>query len=198
MGELLARYDELEAALARGEAPIRQASEESPDPFVADAVRLLDTMPGVGEQVAQTIVAEMGVERTRLPRAGHVASWAGLCPGNNESAGKRRSGKTTTGRPYLRAVLGQASWAASQSRGTSLAGPYHRLVKRMGKKKALIAVAHSMLGIVYHMWSRRTCYADLGASVLKPRSIEVQSQRLIRQLEALGVQVTVEAHADAA
>jgi len=198
LGELLARYDELEAALARVEAHIRQAMEESPDPFLADAVSLLDTIPGVGEQVAQTIVAEIGVEMARFPSAGHLASWAGLCPGNNESAGKRRSGKTTKGSPYLRAALVQAAWAASHSRGTYLAGQYHRLVKRIGKKKALVAVAHSMLVIVYHMLSRRTRYADLGESVFQQRSIEAQSQRLIRQLEALGVKVTVEAREDAA
>jgi len=156
LGELLARYDELEAALARVETHIRQAIEESPDPFVADAVSLLDTIPGVEEQVAQTIVAEIGGEMVRFPSAGHLASWAGLCPGNNESAGKRRPGKTTKGSPYLRAVVVQAAWAASHSHGTYLAGQYHRLVKRMGKKKALVAVAHSMLVIVYHMLSWRT------------------------------------------
>ena len=198
LGELLARYDELEAALARVEAHIRQAIEASPDPFVADAVSLLDTIPGVGEHVAQTIVAEIGVEMARFPSAGHLASWAGLCPGNNASAGKCRPGKTTKGSPYLRAALVQAAWAASHSRGTYLAGQYHRLVKRMGKKKALVAVAHSMLVIVYHMLSRHMRYADLGESVCKPRSVQAQSQRLIRQLEALGDKITVEEPADAA
>ena len=120
---------------------MRTASEESPDPFVAAAVTLLDTMPGVGEPVAQTIVAESGVELGRVPTAGPLASWARLCPGNHASAGKRKAGQTTKGRPYLRAALGQAAWAASHSRGTSLAAQYHRLVKRMGKKQALVAVA---------------------------------------------------------
>jgi transposase len=165
---------------------------------VAEAVGLLATIPGVGEQVAQTIIAEIGVEMTRFPSAGHLASWAGLCPGNNESAGKRRAGKTTKGSPYLRTVLVQAAWAASHSRGTSLAGQYHRLVKRMGKKKALVAVAHSILVIVYHMLSRRTRYAELGENVIKQRSVHAQSQRLIRQLEALGCKITVEEPADAA
>ena len=117
LGELLARYDEREAALARVETPIRQASEERPDPFVPEAAGLLDTMPGVGEQVAQTIVAESGVAMARFPSAGHLASWAGLWPGNHESAGKRKSGKTTKGSPFLRAALVQAAWAASHSRG---------------------------------------------------------------------------------
>ena len=198
LGEWLARYDELEGALRRVEAHIRRAIEENPDPFVAEAVGLLDTIAGVGEQVAQTIIAEIGVEMTRFPSAGHLASWAGLCPGNNESAGKRRSGKTTKGSPYLRTVLVPAAWAASHSRGTSLAGHYHRLVKRMGKKKALVAVAHSILVIVDHLLSRRTRYAELGENVIKQRSVHAQSQRLIRQLEALGCKITVEEPADAA
>ena len=198
LGELLARYDELEAALARVEGHIRQALEESPDPCVAEAVPLLDTIPGVGEQVAQTIVAEIGVEMTRFPSAEHLASWAGLCPGNHESAGKRKSGKTTKGSPFLRAALVQAAWAASHRRGTYLAAQYHRLVKRMGKKKALVAVAHSLLAIVYHMLSRHTRYVDRGEDVFKRRSVQAQSQRLIRQLAALGVTVTVEERADAA
>ena len=180
------------------EAHIRQAIEERPDPFVAEAVGLLDTMPGVGEQVAQTIVAEIGGEMERFPSAGPLASWAGLCPGNHESAGKRKTGKTTKGSPFLRAALVQAAWAACHSRGTYLAAQYHRLVKRMGKKKALIAVAHSRLVIVYHMLSQRTRYLDLGEDVFKPRSVQAQSQRLIRQLETLGFRVTVEGREEAA
>jgi transposase len=148
LGELLARYDELETALARVEVHIRQAIEERPDPCVAEAVPRLDTIPGVGEQVAQTMVAEMGVEMARFPRAEHLARGAGLCPGNHASAGQRKSGKTTQGSPFLRAALVQAAWAASHRRGTYLAAQYHRLVKRMGKKKALVAVAHSILVMV--------------------------------------------------
>jgi hypothetical protein len=100
----------------------RVAGEESPDPFVAEAVPLLDTIPGVGEHVAQMIIAERGVDMGRLPTAGHLASRAGLCPGNDESAGKRKSGKTTKGSPDLRAAVVQAAWAASHSWGTSLRG----------------------------------------------------------------------------
>jgi transposase len=198
LGEWLARDDALAAALGRVAAHIRQAIEANPDPCVAAAVGLLDTIPGGGAQVAQTIGAEMGVEMSRFPSAGHLASGAGLGPGNNASAGTRRSGKTTQGSPYLRTVLVQAAWAASHSRGTSLAGQYHRLVKRMGKKKARVAVAHSMLVIVYPMLSRRPRYAELGESVIKQRSVHAQSQRLIRQREALGCKITVEEPADAA
>ena len=180
------------------EAHIRQAIEASPDPFVPDAVGLLDTIPGVGAQVAQTIVAERGVEMERFPSAGHLASWAGRCPGNHASAGKRKSGKTTKGSPLLRAALVQAAWAASHSRGTYLAAHYHRLVKRMGKKKALVAVAHRLLDIMDHMMSRRTCSVELGEDIVKPRSVQAPSQRLIRQLETLGFRVTVEGREEAA
>lgn len=115
LGELLGHYQELEAALARVNEQIRKEVASSPDPFVAEAVQLLDTIPGVGERVAQTIIAEIGVDMSRFPSAGHRSSWAGMCPGNNESAGKRRSGKTRKGSPYLRAMLVQAAWAASHT-----------------------------------------------------------------------------------
>jgi transposase len=112
LGELLGRYEELEAALSRVNDQFCKEVADSADPFVAEAVPLLDTIPGVGEQVAETIIAEIGVDMSRFPSAGHLASWAGICPGNNESAGKRRSGKTRKGSPYLWAVLVQAAWAA--------------------------------------------------------------------------------------
>jgi transposase len=145
LGELLGRYQGLDAALRRVNEQIRQEVQGGPDPFVAEAVQLLDSIPGVGEQVAQTIIAEIGVDMSRFPSAGHLASWAGMCPGNNESAGKRRSGKTRKGSPYLRAVLVQAAWAASHTKGTYLAAQFRQLVRRMGKKKALVAVGHSIL-----------------------------------------------------
>jgi transposase len=144
------------------------------------------------------MVAERGVERGRVPTAGHLASGAGRCPGHHASAGKRTSGKTTQGSPSLRAAVGQAAWAASHRRGTSLAAQDHRLVQRRGKKKALVAVAHRMLVIVHHRLSRRTRYADLGEGVCKQRSVHAPSPRLIRQLEALGFKVTVEDRAEAA
>ena len=172
--------------------------ESSADPFVAEAVPLLDTIPGGGETVAQSIVAEIGVDMERFPTAHHVARWAGMCPGNNESAGKRQSGKTTTGSRYLRAALVQAAWAASHQKGTYLAAQYKRLVKRMGKKKALVAVGHSILVIAYHLLQSRTSYQDLDGDYCERRNVDKQRQRLIRQLEALGVKVTVEEVKEAA
>ena len=198
LAELLEQYAHVEAALQRVEERIRQEVENSADPFVAEAVKLLDTIPGVGETVAQIIVAEMGVDMERFPTADHLASWAGVCPGNNESAGKRKSGKTTKGSRYLRAALVQAAWAASHQKGTYLAAQYKRLVRRMGKKKALIAVGHSILVIAYHVLQKRTPYQDLGGDYFERRNGDKQRKRLIRQLESLGLKVTVEEIKEAA
>ena len=198
LAELLDQYEHVEAALQRAETRIRQEVENSADPFVADAIPLLDTIPGVGETVAQVIVAEVGVDMERFPTASHLASWAGMCPGNNESAGKRKSGKTTKGSRYLRAALVQAAWAASHQKGTYLAAQYKRLVKRMGKKKALIAVGHSILGIAYHVLQTRMPYQDLGGDYFERCNGDKQRKRLIRQLESLGLKVTVEEIKEAA
>ena len=198
LGQLLDQYAQVEAALHRAEERIRQEVDSSADPFVPEAVQLLDTIPGVGETVAQIIVAEIGVDMTRFPSASHLASWAGMCPGNNESAGKRKSGKTTKGSRYLRAALVQAAWAASHQKGTYLAAQYKRLVRRMGKKKALVAVGHSILGMVYYVLQRRIQYQDLGGDYFERRNVDKQRKRLIRQLEALGVTVTVEEVKEAA
>jgi transposase len=196
--ELLDQYDAVEAAIGRVEEKIAREVENSPDPFVAEAIKLLDTMPGVGETVAQVIVAEIGVEMSQFPEDKNLTSWAGMCPGNNESAGKRKSGKTRKGSRYLRAALIQAAWAASHQKGTYLSAQYHRLVKRMGKKKALVAVGHSILVIVDHVLKNRTSYQDLGGDYFERRYVEKQRQRLIQQLEALGLKVTVEELAQAA
>ena len=189
---MLARYEELEAALARVKQQIQREVAESPDPFVAEAVQLLDTIPGVGEATAETIVGEIGVDMSRFPTARHLASWAGMCPGNNESAGKRKSGKTTKGSPYLRTALVQVAWAASHSKGTYLAAQFHQLVRRMGKKKALIAVGHSILVIIYHVLARKVGYQDLGEDYFDRHNTVVQRRRLIRRLESLGLKVTAE------
>jgi transposase len=198
LAELLDQYEQVEAALQRAETRIRQEVENSADPFVADAVPLLDTIPGVGETVAQILVAEIGVDMERFPTASHLASWVGMCPGNNESAGKRKSGKTPKGNRYLRAALVQAAWAASHQKETYLAAQYKRLVKRMGKKKALIAVGHSILVIAYHVLQNRTQYQELGGDYFDRRNVDKQRKRLIRQLESLGVKVTVEEIKEAA
>jgi transposase len=115
-----------------------------------------------------------------------------MCPGNNESAGKRKSGKTTKGSLYLREALVQAAWAATHTKETYLAAQYQRLVRRLGKKKALVAVGHSILISVYHVLQRRTSYQELGGDYFDRQSVEKERKRLIHKLESLGMKVTVE------
>ena len=188
----------MEAALPRVAGRSQQEVENSTAPCVADAVQLLDTSPGVGETVAQILVAEVGGDMARFPTAKHLASWAGMCPGNNESAGKPKNGKTTKGSHYLRAALVQAAWAASPQTGTYLAAQYQRLVNRRGKKKALMAVGQSILGIAYHVLQNRTRSQDLGGDYCARRNGDKQRKRLIRQLESLGLKGTVEEIKEAA
>jgi transposase len=128
-------------------------------PFAAAAARL-ERIPGVGPQSAEVIVGEIGTDMTRFPTAGHLASWAGVCPGNNESGGKRRGGKTTKGSQWLRAALVQVAWAASHTKGTIFAAAYRRWVKRLGKKKALVAVAHKILVVAYRLLKDGTDYQE--------------------------------------
>lgn len=192
LGELLTRYEEVEAAIKRVEQQIDEEVRGNADPFVGKAVELLETIPGVGERVAETIVSEIGADMSRFPSAQHLSSWAGMCPGNNESGGKRRSGKTTKGSVYLREALVQAAWAASHTKNTYLSAQYRRLAKRLGKKKALVAVGHSLLVMIYHVVARQMSYQELGGDYFDKQNVKTQRQRLIRWLEATGLRVTVE------
>jgi len=151
LADMLDQYEVIESAVRRVEQKIHQEVESSPDPFIQEAVKLLDSIPAIAETVAQIIVSEIGVDMSRFPTHKHLSSWAGMCPGNNESAGKQKSGKRTKGSKYLRAALVQAGWAASHQKGTYLAAKYRRLVKRMGKKKAVVAIGHSVLVIIYNI-----------------------------------------------
>jgi transposase len=198
LAEFLTRVEELEAALTRVEARIGEEVTTSPDPFVPEAVALLESIPGVGERTAQTIVAEIGVDMGRFPSAKHLASWAGVCPGNNESAGKRKSGQPTKGNKSVRTVLVEAAWAATRAKGTFLQAKYQHLVKRMPKQKALGAIAHRLLVISYHLLSRRVPYVELGTAPLDHQQVERQRRRLVAQLKTLGVRVTIEEGATAA
>lgn len=192
IAELLERYEELESAIKKVEAEIGKEIKTNADPFVEEAIKLLDTIPGVGEPVARVIVSEMGVNMKQWPTDKHLASWAGMCPGNNESAGKQKSGKTRKGNQYLRTALVQAAWAASRAKGSYLSAKYQRLVKRMGKTKALVAVGHTILVMTYHILSNKQSYQELGGDYFERKNLKVQRERLIHKLESLGLKVTVE------
>jgi transposase len=165
--------------------------EEALAPF-AEAVQRLETIPGVSQRVAETVLAEIGPNMEQFATAGHLASWAGMCSGNNESAGKRRSGRTTKGDRWLKRILVQAAWAASHTKGTYLAAQYRRLAKRRGCKRALVAVGHTLLTIMYHVLKRGTTYAELGAEFLERLEPERLTRQLVKRLQSLGHKVTLE------
>ena len=198
LAQQLDRYDELQSRLRQAEEKIEQEVAASPDPFVGEAIELLDTIPGVGRMVAEIMVAEMGADMGQFPTAGHLASWAGMCPGNNESGGKRLSGKTTKGSKYLRAALTQAAWAATRKKDCFLAMRFQRLARSRGRNKAAVAVGHSILVIGYYVLKRREGYKELGTTYFDRKQVEGQKKRLIRQLESLGLRVKVEGAGEAA
>jgi transposase len=158
----------------------------------AEAVVLLDSIPGINQRSAEGILAEIGIDMTRFPTAGHLASWAGMCPGNHESAGKRLSGKTCKGSPWLRNLLVEAAHAAARSKNTYLSALYHRIKARGGAKQALIAVGHAILVAIYHMLSRAQSYQDLGGNYFDEHDRKAVEKRLVRRLEKLGYQVSLE------
>jgi transposase len=133
--------------------------EEAMAPFAEAEARLM-TIPGVGRQAAEVIVAEIGIDMTNFPTAGHLSAWAGVCPGNDQSGGKRRSGRTTKGSQWLRTTLVQVAWAAAHTKKTIFGATYQRWAKRLGKKKALIAVGHKILVVAYHLLKRETNYCE--------------------------------------
>jgi transposase len=163
-----------------------------------DLLARLQTIPGVGEKVAQAIVAEIGTDMSRFKTAAHLASWAGLVPGKNESAGRNRSAKTNKANRYLKSMLVEAAQAVGHKHDTHLAAQFHRLAARRGKKRAAVAVAHSILVIVYHVIRRGTVYTDLGANYFDERKTEAIQHQLVKRLQRLGFKVTLETQAAAA
>jgi len=152
----------------------------------------LDTITGVGKRAAECIIAEIGIDMQVFPTAAHLASWAALCPGNNVTGGKRRSGKTRKGNVWLGEILVECAWAAARSRDTYLAAQFWRLARRIGKKKAAVAVGHSILVIAWHLLDGDCDYAELGGDFFVRRDADRARQRAIAQLQALGYHVTLQ------
>jgi transposase len=186
--ELLAHMDYLDAAIARLDARV----DELMGPFVVARDRLM-TIPGIKKRNAEIIVAEIGVDMARFPTAAHLASWAGVCPGNHESAGKRRSGRTRNGDPWLCSALVESAWSASRTRGTSMQVRFWRIAKRRGVDKAALAVAHHLLIVIWHVLTEEATYQEMGPGYTDRFDDPARRQRfLIHQLEQFGLKVTIE------
>jgi transposase len=162
-----------------------------PHPFV-EAVKLLTTIPGIDERAAENILAETGVNMDQFRTAAHMASWTGICSGNRQSGGKRYNARTNKGNRWLRATLVQVAWAASHTKGTYFAAHYRRLAGRRGKKKALVALAHTIEVVIYYLLKRKTPHVDLGADYLDRHDKDRLLAGLVRRLERMGHKVTLE------
>ena len=175
-----------EPPLDSGSGP--SSGKERPTPASVtwdEAVNLLATIPGIERQSAEMILAETGIAMQQFPTANHLAAWAGVAPGNHESGGQRYSGRTRKGNRHLQTILVQAAWAAVRTKGTFLKARYHRLAARRGKKRAIVAIAHSILVSIWHMLSQGVAYKELGAEYFNQRNKEAKVSYLTRQLEKL-------------
>jgi transposase len=184
---LLAEWRFLDRLLQETE----QAIEEAVCPF-REAATLLQTMPGMKATAAYSLVAELGVNMGVFPDGAHAASWAGICPGNHESAGKRYSGRTRNGNRWLKRTLCQVAWAASHTRGSYFHAQHRRIAAKRGKKRAIVALAHSILVTAYTMLKRQCSYQDLGADCFEKINAEGLKRYCIRKLEQLGHRVVLE------
>lgn len=175
-------------------ADLKKEAESSPLPFDG-AVQLLMTIPGIKQRTAENILAEIGTDMAQFPSEKHAASWVGICPGNNESAGKKRSGRTNKGNRWARRALSQAAWAAAHTKDTYFSSAFGRWSARRGKKKAVVALAHALLTTVYTMLKNRKPFSELGANYFDKLDPERQVRHYLRRLEALGYKATLEAAA---
>jgi transposase len=186
IARILAHVDFLEESLAQLQGEIAGCLV----PF-AEAVELLQTIPGIGERAAATIVAEIGTDMSRFPSAKHLASWAGVCPGNRQSGGKQLRAKPRGGDPWLKAALGEVAWVIARSRDTYLAAQFRRIARRRGAHKAIGALMHSVLVIVYHVLRDRRPYTDLGADYFDRLDTARVADHHVRRLQQLGYAVTL-------
>ncbi len=184
VGEIVAHVDYLTATIGRLDARV-----EKMIPFRA-ARELLTTIPGIQQRSAEIILAEIGVDMTRFATPAHLASWAGVCPGNNESAGKHRSTHTSHGDLWLQSALVEAAWGAVRTKNCYLAVRFWRIAKRRGQQRAAIAIAHTLLIIIWHMLNEGTTYTELGVDyIIRNDNPDRRRRHLINQLEHLGYQV---------
>jgi transposase len=184
LAQHLSHIDFLDEAIAQLDRQI----EEQMRPFAA-ALEAWDSLPGINQRIAEIVVAELGSDLVPFEDAEHLASWAGMCPGNNESAGKRHSGKTRKGSPWLRRALVEAAHGAARTKNKYFQALYRRLAARRGKQRALIAVGHSLLVTGYYLITRQTKYEDLGGNYFDERDREAVKRRSVRRLEQLGYRV---------
>lgn len=184
--EQLSHIDYLDEAIERLNGEVAERLR----PFDSE-LQLLDTIPGINQRIAENLAAEVGLDMSRFPSGAHLASWAAMCPGHNESAGKRRSGKTRKGDGWLRLTLIEAAQGAARTKDTYLSSQYHRLAGRRGKKRALVAVGHSLLVIAYYVLKRGQAYSDLGSNYFEQMHRERLERNLVRRLEKLGYQVSL-------
>jgi transposase len=182
----------IEEVIAREDERLREEAPSSDALPFQEAVALLKTIPGIKDAAAHTILPEIGVDMSQFPSAAHLASWAGMSPGNNQSAGKRGSGRTTKGNRWLRRILVQVALAAAHTKGTYFGSQYRRLAAKRGKNRASIAVAHTILVVIYHVLNTRKPYRELGADYFDRLNPERTARNLVKRLEALGHKVTLE------
>jgi transposase len=187
IAELLEHVDYLDEAITRGSQEVAERMR----PVEEDLARL-DTVPGINRRVAEDVLAEIGTDMSRFASARPLASWAGRCPGNNESGGKRKSGQTRHGSPGLRKTLIEAAHAAARCKQGYLAAQYQRLAARRGKKKAGVAVGHPLLVSIYHLLTRREEDRELGGKYFEERDKQAVTRRLVQRLEKLGYDVTLQ------
>ena len=179
--QMIASYDN---AIDKLDHEIDQRME----PYREESERL-QSIPGLKKKTAESIVAEIGVDMSPFLSDAHLSSWAGLSPGNNESAGKRRSGKSTPGNRWLKGSLTEAAWAASKSKGTYLKARYHRLASRRGKKRACLAIGHTILIMAYHIIKEQCTYSELGADYFDRLNKEKVVMRLVSRIQSLGYEL---------
>lgn len=185
--QLLGQFDELSRRIESFDARV----EAVMSPLELQAVERMDAIPGFDKRTAQKVIAEIGTDMKRFATPQHLASWAGICPGNNQSAGKRKSGRTRKANNWLKEALTQAAWGASRTRRSYFRAQHARLVARRGKKRAIVAVAHSLLVTVHCLLSRPAEYSDLGADYFarKQESAQTQAQKMVEKLKRLGYHV---------